>query len=147
MGTTIVHGDTVISREVIAGHELTTIEKLAVRSAHPVSIYFQVIAYMWFGFYFWNQLWAEAVLSYMFFRAVGLMATYKVDITSLADTILGRLALLHLEGSNLVVQLAGLIPLLYGIWSHDSRMMLVGLSLVLMGHLQGWSRIDSRLKL
>ena len=147
MGTTVVHGGAVVSRELSLGQELTTLEKIVIRNAHPVSIYFQVIASVWFVFYFWNQLWAEAVLSYLIFRGVGIMATSRADVRALSETWLGRLALLHLEGSNFVVQIAGLIPLLYGIWSHETRMVLAGLSLILMGHLQGWARVDSRFKL
>jgi hypothetical protein len=63
----------------------------------------------------------------------------------LAQTVLGRLGLLHLEGSNLILQVAGLVVLLYGLWSHEVRMLLAGISVILLGHTQGWSRVDPRL--
>ncbi len=145
MGTTIVHGITAVSRGVAEVKRLGGVESYVVRNSHPISIYFQVIGSIWFAFYFWNHLWVEAILSYLASRAVGALAVSRLDVKMLAQTLLGRLGLLHLEGSNLVLQLAGLIVLLYGLWSHEVRMLLTGISVILLGHTQGWSRVDPRL--
>ncbi len=145
MGTTIVHGGATVSRDVSAVKRLGRVESYVVRNSHPIAIYFQVIGSIWFAFYFWNHLWAEAILSYLASRAIGALAVSRLDVRVLAQTLLGRLGLLHLEGSNLVLQIAGLIVLLYGLWSHEVRMLLTGVSVILLGHTQGWSRVDPRL--
>jgi hypothetical protein len=145
MGTTIVHGGTAVSRDFTEVKRLGRVESYVVRSSHPISIYFQVIGSIWFAFYFWNHLWAEAILSYLASRAVGALALARLDVRVLAQTVLGRLGLLHLEGSNLILQVAGLVVLLYGLWSHEVRMLLAGISVILLGHTQGWSRVDPRL--
>jgi hypothetical protein len=145
MGTTIVHGSAAVSREVARVKHFDRVESYVVRNSHPISIYFQVIGSIWFAFYFWNHLWAEAILSYLASRAIGALAVSRMDVRALAQTLLGRLGLLHLEGSNLVLQMAGLIVFLYGLWSHEVRMLLAGVSVILLGHTQGWSSVDPRL--
>lgn len=145
MGTTIVHGSAAVSREVARVKHFDRVERYLVRNSHPISIYFQVIGSIWFAFYFWNHLWAEAILSYLASRAIGALAVSRLDVRALAQTLLGRLGLLRLEGSNLVLQMAGLIVLLYGLWSHEVRMLLAGVSVILLGHTQGWSSVDPRL--
>jgi hypothetical protein len=146
MATTVVRGRTVISSGVPAVRELSLVDRYVVRSSHPVSLFFQAIGLMWFVFFFWNHLWAEAILSYAICRFIGALAVSRADATSLAKVLLGRLALLHLHGSNFIVQLAGTVVLLYGIWLHETRVVLTGISLILLGHVQGWDRVDSRLK-
>jgi hypothetical protein len=145
MGTTIVHSRATVSREVAETQRLSRVESYVVRNSHPISIYFQIIGSMWFVFYFWNHLWAEAILSYVASRAIGALAVSRMDVRVLAQSLWGKLGLLHLEGSNLVLQLAGLIVLLYGLWSHEARVILTGISVILLGHTQGWSRVDPRL--
>jgi hypothetical protein len=39
-----------------------------------------------------------------------------------------------------------MVVLLYGICLHETRVVLTGISLILLGHIQGWDRVDSRLK-
>jgi hypothetical protein len=146
MATTLVRGGAVISSGVPAVRELSLIERYVVRSSHPVSLYFQAIGLIWFVFFFWNHLWVEAILSYVICRFIGALAVSRTDTKSLGKVLLGRLALLHLHGSNFIVQLAGTVVLLYGIWLHETRVVLAGISLVLLGHVQGWDRVDSRLK-
>ena len=146
MATTIVRGGAVISSGVPTVQGLSLIERFVVRSSHPVSLYFQAIGLMWFVFFFWNHLWMEAILSYVICRFVGALAVSRTDVASLAQVLLGRLALRHLHGSNFIVQLAGMVVLLYGIWAHETRVVLTGISLILLGHVQGWDRVDSRLK-
>lgn len=146
MATTVVRGGAVISGGVPAVRDLGFMERYVVRSSHPVSLYFQAIGSMWFIFFFWNHLWVEALLSYVICRFIGALAVSRADPRSLSQGLLGRLALLHLHGSNFIVQLAGMIVLLYGVWMHETRVLLTGITLILVGHVQGWDRVDPRLK-
>lgn len=146
MATSIVRGDVKISGEKAGFAGLGLFERYFVRSAHPVSLYFNAIGLLWFLFFFWNHLWAEALLSYVIARLVGTMAVSQIDASSLAQSLIGRLALLQLHGSNFIVQLAGTVVLLYGVWTHETRTVLAGISVILLGHVQGWGRVDPRLK-
>jgi hypothetical protein len=146
MAITVIRGRAVVSSGVPAVRQLSLIERYLVRSSHPVSLYFQAIGLVWFVFFFWNHLWVEAILSYVICRFIGALSVSGTDATSLAKLLLGRLALLQLYGSNFIVHLAGVVVLLYGIWLHETRVVLTGISLVLLGHVQGWDRVDSRLK-
>jgi hypothetical protein len=146
MTTTIVRGGAVSTGEFSRTQALSTLEKFIVRSSHPVSLYFQVIGSIWFVFFFWNHLWIEALLTYLVARFLGALAVSRTDVGVLGQTMLARLALLHLHGSNLLIQSAGLLVALYGLWMHETRVILTGLSLILLGHVQGWDRVDPRLK-
>ena len=42
------------------------------------------------------------------------------DVTALAGTKLGQLALLHLHPMNLMIQLVGLVGVVWGLWQHES---------------------------
>lgn len=76
--------------------------------------------------------------------ALGLISVWNADPEKMAETTLGKIALLHLHPFNLITQSIGLVPLVYGIWIHSVETILAGLSLVLLGHIVGWSKVDSK---
>lgn len=69
-------------------------------------------------------MWALAVVVWS--GILGGLSTAKTNERTLAQTLLGKIMLLHLHPVNLTVQLAGFVVLFYGIWdtfnclSHDS---------------------------
>ena len=64
---------------------------------------------------------------------------------SLGQTVLGKIMLLHLHPMNLITQFAGFGILLYGVWVHGSLHILLGASLVLLGHMWGWHKVSEAL--
>lgn len=100
---------------------------------------------MWFTYTFWNHDWVAAIAVVLVTRVIALYSVINIDTEAFAQTTLGKVGLLHLNPVNLSVQLVGSLGLLYGLWEHSTEWILGGLSVVLLGHLFGWSQVDSRL--
>ena len=66
----------------------------------------------------------------------------KVDPHFMAQTTLGKLALIHFHPFNLGLQILGLLPLIYGLWMHVPEAILIGVSLIIVGHFYGWSQLN-----
>lgn len=131
--------------ESVPWPNLSATERLIVRRSHPRSLFINAVGGLWMIYFLARQDWVMALSVVVFFRALAYVSVWKCDPQLLAQTTLGKVALLHLHPVNLVVQVAGLIPMLYGVWQHNTELILGGLSLVLMGHLFGWSKLDRRL--
>ena len=135
MATTVVRVGSTVSPDVKSAEALDGIERYVIRHSHPISIYFEIVGLIWLVFFLWSHLWTEAVAVYLAARIVGLLAVYGADVRSLVQTVLGKIALLHLHGINFFVQRFGSAVALYGVWLHDVRMILTGVSLVFLGHI------------
>lgn len=147
MATTVVRVGSIVSRDVKFSEDLGGIERYVIRHAHPISLYFEMVGLIWLVFFLWEHLWKEAVAAYLAARMVGLLAVYRADVRALAQTMLGKIALLHLHGINFFVQLLGSGVALYGVWWHDVRTILAGVSVIFLGHIQGWAAVDDRFEI
>ena len=147
MATTVVRVGSTASRDVKSSEALDGIERYVIRHAHPISLYFEMVGLIWLVFFLWSHLWKEAVAVYLSARLVGLLAVYRADVRALAQTVLGKIALLHLHGINFFVQRLGSAVALYGVWLHDVRTILIGISFVFLGHIQGWAAVDGRFEI
>ena len=132
--------------ETVAWPKLNAFERLVIRRAHPRSLFINAAGALWLFYYLAQHDWMMALLMLVAFRVAAYASVWNVDPNALAQTTLGKIALLHLHPLNLVVQTAGLIPMLYGVWQHSVELILVGLTFVFLGHFFGWSRVDRRFK-
>jgi len=116
------------------------LQRMVLRAAHPVSIVFSIIGWTWGVFYLWRHDWVMALIAVVLARA-------SVHLQEVADTILGRLALLHLQPFNLTIQVIGTVVLITGVWMHGTELILGGISLITVGHAFGWSHVHPGLAL
>lgn len=126
------------------GHHFTFMEKYVLRASHPRSLFIDVVGRMWAVYFLWDQNWRAALAIFLIFRLVSFAAVWNINIKNFADTLLGKIGLLHIHPINLATQLAGSVILLYGVWQHSTDLILGGTSLVFLGHLFGWSNVDYR---
>ena len=126
-------------------HDLSWLQRYVVRRFHPRCIFIDTVGFIWFVYYFWDHDWRTALGAALLARVIAVMSVLNVDTSAFAETVLGRIALLHLNPMNLVTQTLGLLAFLYGLWQHSTVIILVGVSLVLLGHIAGWSGVDSRM--
>lgn len=124
---------------------LTRIQKYALRKVHPRKLMIDSAGLLWMTYFLWNQTMLEAILVMLVFSTVSLLLVRKVDPHLMAETFLGRIALLHLHPGNLSIQLIGFGILVYGIWTHSIRALLLGVSVILVGHSFGWEKVSSHL--
>lgn len=146
MATTIIQtsGMTSSASERV---KMTGLQRYILRRSHPTSIFIEAVGYIWVAFYLWNHLAVEAILALLFSRLIANVVAFRADTDALAQTSVGRIALLHLQPLNMLVQLAGLVGIVYGLWGRETRTILAGLSIMLLGHLVGWAGVDKRFKL
>ena len=124
---------------------MTYMERMVIRRGHPKHIIVGIVGFLWFVYFLWQHDWtwalAVAVLSVVMGRL--LMAGTKDE--SLAPTLLGKIMLLHLHPMNLSVQIVGFALLFYGIWLHSTIYIMVATSLVFLGHMWGWHKVNEAL--
>lgn len=131
--------------QVILGHDFSWYQRYVLRRSHPRSIFIDTVGLIWFTYYFWNHDWKAALGTVVIARVVALASVININTDLFAESILGKIGLLHLNPFNLVIQVIGLIALLFGIWDHSTEVILGGLSVVLLGHVFGWSKVDAKL--
>jgi hypothetical protein len=141
MATNVMRGHA----QVAIGHNFSWIQTYILRRFHPRSIFIDSIGLIWFTYYFWNHDWKAALGAAIVARAVALFSVMNINTDLFAESILGKISLLHLNPLNLVTQIIGTVVLLYGIWIHSVEMILGGLSVILLGHIFGWARVDPKL--
>lgn len=124
---------------------LTAIQRFALRAAHPRKLMIDSAGFLWMAYFLWNQAMLEAMLVMFAFGVISLLLVRKVDPRAMAETFLGKIALLHLHPGNFLVQLIAFGVLAYGIWRHSTQLVLLAISLVLIGQSFGWGRTDSKL--
>ncbi len=114
------------------------------KSFHPVAIFLNTVGFTWFLYYMWHHDWPLAVGVIALSKLLSVLAVMDVSPQKMADTFLGKISQLHLHPANLFIQVLGLILFVVGVWMHTTEMMLGGFSLLLLGHLFGWSKVDTR---
>jgi hypothetical protein len=126
-------------------HDFSWLERLVLRRFHPRSLSIDTVGVMWFIYYLWNHEWKSALAIVIAGRVFAYLSVMRIDTEAFAETTLGRIALLHLQPVNLLVQFVGALVGIYGIWQRSTEIILLGVSLILLGHIFGWSRVDDRM--
>jgi hypothetical protein len=124
---------------------MTYMERMVIRRGHPKHIIVGIVGFLWFVYFLWQHDWKWALSTAVLSAVVGRLATSGTKDETLAPTLLGRIMLLHLHPMNFSVQVAGFALLFYGIWFHSTVYIMVATSIVLLGHMWGWHRVNEAL--
>lgn len=100
---------------------------------------------MWVLYSLWFHLWTWAAAALVVGVALGALATKGMLVDEIAQTVLGKILLLHLHPVNVALQTFGLAVLLYGFWMHSIVLMLLAVSVILLGHMFGWHKVNHAL--
>ncbi len=131
------------SAQTLLPAPMSRLQIWALKSFHPRALFIEAAGAIWAFYLLWYHDWMLALAVVVAYRASGLASVWNSDPYSLAETGMGKLALLHLHPINLTVQLVGTLPLLVGVWQHSTELMMAGVSIILLGHIFGWSKFDS----
>jgi hypothetical protein len=131
-------GDSKARRKV---GELTFLERVVLRRAHPRMVVFRLVGVIWATYFVWLNNWQAALVAVFAGGICGYLSVPQMDFKTMAESTLGKIALLHVQPLNLAVQVVGVFPLVYGLWFHDALTILVGISVIALGHLFGWSAV------
>ncbi len=121
-------------------------EKFLVRRFHPRKIILDLIGFVWAVYFLWLKQWQSSLLCVLTFSLLGLYFTRNVNLEEMGDTTLGKLGLLHTHPMNFALNILGLFPLAVGIWRHFPEYIIIGFSIVLLGHFFGWSKFNRNYK-
>lgn len=121
-------------------------KRYMLRRFHPKAILIDSVGALWLGYLFWVHDWKSALTTFLIFRIISFVSTIEVNPEAIATSRLGKIALLHLHPLNMATQAFGIIVLLYGLWDHSDTQILAGISFLLLGHLAGWGKVDSRFR-
>lgn len=123
---------------------LTGLEKWALMKAHPKKIAIDLAGLAWGVYFLWQHQWENALLVTLMVNAFTAWLVSDIDFEQMAQTLMGRMALLHLQPFNIITQTIGVFTALYGVWLHTSETVLIGISFLAIGHATGWSEVDTR---
>ncbi len=121
---------------------LSKFESYSLKHFHPRSLFIDTASMIWSVYYLWENNWTLALGFPVLGRIIAYLATYEVDPEKMAQTTWGKIALLHLNPVNLVTQSIGLILFIYSVWEHSVVLILASISMILIGHLKGWRKVD-----
>jgi hypothetical protein len=122
--------------------ELSKFESYSLKHFHPRSLFIDATSMIWSVYYLWNNNWTLALGFAVLGRIIAYLATYEVDPEKMSQSTWGKIALLHLNPVNLVTQSVGLVLFIYSVWEHSVQLILGSVSLILIGHLKGWRKVD-----
>lgn len=124
---------------------MTYMERMVIRRGHPKHIIVGIVGFLWFVYFLWQHDWTWALAVAVLSGVLGRLLTSGTKDESLAPTLLGKIMLLHLHPMNLSVQIVGFALLFYGIWLHSTIYIMVATSLVFLGHMWGWHKVNEAL--
>jgi hypothetical protein len=125
----------------VSNREFTLIERYMIRRFHPRRILMDVAGLPWAVYFLWTNKWQWAVLAMLVSGIFGMLATNSVDAKDYGRTMFGKMALLHLHPTNIIVQFSGIAVLVWALWTHSTPGVLAGLSIVFLGHMVGWDAV------
>jgi flagellar biosynthesis component FlhA len=96
-------------------------------------------------YFLWEHAWMWAAAAVLISVALGAIVTPRNHEENLAQTTLGKIMLLHLHPVNVLLHSAGLLFLLYGVWVHSAIYIMMAGSIILIGHMWGWHRVNEAL--
>ena len=121
-------------------------QRFILRRAHPRRIFLDVAALPWEVFYLWQGRWGAALTLFVMTSVVSGITASDADYEKISNTILGKIALLHLRPVNMFFQFSGLVFLVQGLLSHSAQSLLLGSSCVFLGHMAGWGKVHPALE-
>jgi hypothetical protein len=118
------------------------LKRYVLKRSHPRALFIDAAAFLWVGYYMWFQMWQHALIAYFLGRLIGVLSVLNIDAEKMAQSMLGKIGLLHLHPINFTTQAVGLYFLLSGLWYHLGLLIILGSSLIFLGHIFGWGKVD-----
>jgi hypothetical protein len=124
---------------------MTLLERAAVRHGHPRHIIVAYLSFAWLIYFLWVHNWLAGSIAVCAGIILGRILTLNVQEEVLGGTTLGKIMLLHLHPLNLSLQLAGLATLVYGVWFHSGMWIMLAMTVIMIGHMWGWHKVNEAL--
>ena len=143
----LMHTDQIFEDATDIETDLALFDRYLLMRAHPRRIVFDIVGAIWATFFLWNNNLYSAILVFLVMSVLGIYFVRKIDPELMSQTTLGKMGLIHKNPINLILNVIGIIPTLYGLWMHDVILILTGLSMIILGHFFGWSKVNSKFRM
>lgn len=114
------------------------IHRLMVLHAHPIKFTAEVLGVIWSVYFLWNRSWIGAVIVSLVGFLCSTLLLWNHPIDYLSTTPLGKVMSIYGTPFNFLLYNLSALPVIYGLWNHDSLFILIGISILLLPHLWGW---------
>ena len=94
--------------------------------AHPMKFVAELLGIAWAIYFLWNHNWVAAIITSLSFFLGSTLALWNKPIDHLTDTTLGRAMLVYAKPLNFLVYNISVVPVVYGLWTHDGIYILAG---------------------
>ena len=125
---------------------MTFLQELMLSRGHPRQIILHMVGGIWTVYFLWQHQWMWALACFAVSELISETLSTQTGAEMLAQTTLGKLMMLHANPVNFLVQAAGGVLLVYCIWMHLLTGIIAAISLILLGHFVGWSKVNSALQ-
>lgn len=105
---------------------------------HPTKFILELIGIMWATYFLWQQNWLWAVVAGFGLPILGSILTWRVNTDQLRKSSYARLVLIHAHPLNILLHIVGAAITVYGLWNHQTLVILSGISVLILGHVWGW---------
>lgn len=124
---------------------MTLSERIIIRNGHPRRIIVGAITLIWMFYFLWFHNWVGVAIALIVGGPLSKFATRGMNEEQVAQTTLGKILLLHLHPANVIVQSVGFAILFCSVWIHSGRSIALGVSMILLGHMWGWHKVNQAL--
>lgn len=127
---------------------MTNIQKITRRymlqHAHPTKFVAEILGIMWSVYLLWNHRWVWALCVAVVSFLLSTLLLWGNRFEYLSSTTLGKVILVYSHPLNFVLYNLSALPLIYGLWVHETFYILVGVTIILLPHLWAWRRSGSK---
>ena len=114
------------------------IYRLMLLHAHPAKFIAEILGAIWSAYFLWQHNWIGAVIVSVVGFLLSTLLVWKQPIDQLKTTSLGKFMAVYSTPSNFLLYNLSALPVIYGLWLHDSVFILIGISILLLPHLWAW---------
>ena len=124
---------------------MTFLQEFMLSRGHPRQIILHLVGGIWTVYFLWQHNWMWALGCFALSELTSEMLSTETGAEMLSQTTLGKILLLHANPLNFFVQAIGGALLVYTLWLHSLPGIMIAISLILLGHFAGWSKVNSAL--
>jgi hypothetical protein len=124
---------------------MSFIQRHMLRHAHPRHLIVGIVTMVWSSYFFWVNDLTTALAILIAGIIIARFVTLGMNEDRVANTLIGKILLLHLHPMNMFLQGIGFLLLMAGLWVHSAMYIMTAVSLILVGHMWGWHKVNEAL--
>lgn len=124
---------------------MTFLQEFMVSRGHPRQIIVHVVGGIWAVYFLWLHNWMWALAFFAIAELISEMLSTETEAETLSQTTLGKIMILHANPVNFSIQVIGGGLLVYFVWVHSVTGIMFAISVILLGHYAGWSKVNPAL--